>query len=367
VIIREREVLNPKETMLEKASYLCDKHTKPNEEKRKALGRGELNEDKMKTLGKGVSQFGNCLPYCDKVKLRSLLPEFVKAYAHKPFPSNKCGCSANQCASNFLVAKLSGAKSIIENGVNAGMSGYLFRAAQPKAEIWHVDPLAKPICDPNERRRWKDPGLTHYFVGPSTSVYYAQMAAQFSKSDGADATSVAQEFNSHGFQDFFEIDWANSTVDKSSGLVFFDTHQRDFDNILKAVSLGFKTFLVDDNYHANEIGDMGGHSVKQVFHRADGQAKNLASILDFYYELPPLINPFLMGSDFRKTYPALYAYEDATGGFTFNQNSHNLGFYQEPLLNLSIAADVKLFEYLVSFIDVSELAWYNHMAVLGVE
>ena len=74
----------------------------------------------FETLGKGVTQFGDCMPYCDKKKLKSFLPEFLEAYKKKPFDDNMCGCLVNHCAFNFLVAKISGAQTIVENGVNAG-------------------------------------------------------------------------------------------------------------------------------------------------------------------------------------------------------------------------------------------------------
>lgn len=328
----------------------------------------------FESLGKGLTGFGDCVPYCDRKKLKSLLPEFLEVYKKKPWSDNKCGCQVNHCAMNFMVAKVSGAHSIIENGVNAGMSGFLFRQAQPDAEVWHIDPLSKPICDPNQRKRWKDTGRSHYFVGPSDSIYYKEMANVFSKSDGADASVVAKDYGSHGFRDFFEIEWTKTNVDQNTCLVFFDTHQRDFDNILKARALGFKTFILDDNYHTN-IGDMAGHSIKQVFYRGNGQAKNLASTLDFYYEMPPIINPLLMDEEMKSRYPKIFeemskmnrgSKEGKPVGFVFDPNAQQMGLYQDPLLDLSVQEDRKIFEELATVVKHEEFAWYNHIAVLGI-
>lgn len=254
------------------------------------------------------------------------------------------------------------------------MSGFIFRQAQPDAEIWHIDPLSKPICDPDKRKRWKDTGKNHYFVGPSDSVYYSQMASSFAKTDGADALEVAKEYGSKGFRDFFEIDWSKTNFDRDNGLVFFDTHQRDFDNVLKARAIGFKLFLLDDNYHTN-VGDMNGHSVKQVFYRGGGQADNLASVLDFYYEMPPIINPFLMDEELKAKYPAILeevkkktrsSKPGKPVGVVFDSNAQDMGLYQEALLDLGLPDDRKLFEDLAAVVDPKEFAWYNHMSVLGV-
>jgi hypothetical protein len=203
------------------------------------------------------------------------------------------------------------------------------------------------------------------------------MANTFAVSDGPDASAVANDFNSSdGFRDFFEINWSENNYNYRDILVFFDTHQRDFDNILKARALGFQTFLVDDNYHTDG-GDMNGHSIKQVFYRVGGQASNLASVLDYYYEMPPIINPLLMDNDLKGKYPKIFeeitkhtaTFQSQSGKpatYVFDPVGQEMGLYQEPLLDLSVPDDRKFFEKLAETIEHKEFAWYNHMAVMGV-
>lgn len=130
---------------------------------------------KHRTVGARLTSFGDCMPYCDRTALKALIPEFVSIYKTKPFKSNLCGCAVNHCFSNFAVARLAQISLIVENGVNGGMSGYLFRAAKPNSEIWHVDPLTYPTCDPEARTRWKYPGPSKYLVGPGNSNYFQEM------------------------------------------------------------------------------------------------------------------------------------------------------------------------------------------------
>jgi len=120
---------------------------------------------------------------------------------------------------------------------------------------------------------------------------------------------------------------------------------------------------------------MNGHSVKQVFYRGGGQAENLASVLDFYYEMPPIINPFLMDDELKAKYPAILeevkkmtrsSKPGKPVGFVFDSNAQDMGLYQEALLDLGLPDDRKLFEDLAAVVEPKEFAWYNHMSVLGV-
>ena len=60
--------------------------------------------------------------------------------------------------------------------------------------------------------------------------------------------SKAHYLTGKDFVDFFDMNWEQAGVDKKRSLVLFDTHLPDFFNIIKAVSRGFSTFVVDDNY-----------------------------------------------------------------------------------------------------------------------
>ena len=110
---------------------------------------------------------------------------------------------------------------------------------------------------------------------------------------------------------------------------------------------------------------MNSHSLKQVFHRGGGEAKNLASILDFYYEMPPLIHPAAAPKHILDKYPQLIV-SQVSDPFKFDSPQHQLGIDQAPLLDLNDTEDLKLFELLLTVTSSpGEFMWYNHMAVAG--
>ena len=297
--------------------------------------------------------FGDCNPFCDRKKLKGLVPAFLEAYRAKPLRKNLCGCLLNHCMINFMIASLSNATFIVENGVDAGMSGYMYRKAQPAAEIWHIDP-APEACDASVKR-WINPSKAHYLTGKD-------------------------------FVDFFDVNWEQAGVDKKRSLVLFDTHLPDFFNIIKAVSRGFSTFVVDDNYPTVDPGTMGGLSLKTVMGAGGDKQKQIIRALDWYYEMPPLINPLLVPRKLAKKYPRIFtvhrfntskrfgfelAFNQCTKGrhcqFVIDAEDLRAGVTQAPLLDLFDPADAELFEKIADSGIVREYEWwaYNHMAVLG--
>lgn len=295
-------------------------------------------------LNHAVVGFGNCKPYCERDKLRALLPSFLATYKRKPWKENRCGCQVNHCMSSFMVAALSRAASIVENGVNAGMSGFLFRAAAPAATVYHIDPLPRPICDP-ERQRWRDPGLSYYLTGDN-------------------------------FTDFAQVDWSRAGLNKKETLVFFDTHQPDARIVADAIENGFSTFLLDDNYPAVDPNDMQDLSLKTVFAKNASEAKHLYRLLNFYFEMPPLINPLDAPHSLRTKYPQVFTQpaECRNGrrkhcNLRIDAADQALGLVQSPLLNLHDPTDASLFETVMSSgaVQPMEFWWYNHMAVLGAK
>jgi hypothetical protein len=125
------------------------------------------------------------------------MDEFLELYDKRPDKTNPCGIQINHAFAVFMVAKNVKPTAIIESGVNAGMSTYIFRAAAPNAKIISIDPEAKPIC--GQKERWVDTdGNTDYLVGDS-------------------------------FKDVAEIDWANYPgVNISTTLFYEDDHQNAF-------------------------------------------------------------------------------------------------------------------------------------------
>lgn len=109
---------------------------------------------------------------------------------------------------------------------------------------------------------------------------------------------------------------------------------------------------------------MSSHSLKQVFHRGGGQASNLAAALDFYYEMPPLIQPVTVPKYILERYPELVVSQDSDP-LKLDVVQYQLGIDTEPLLNLDIPEDLKLFELLLTAATPEEFTWYNHMAKSG--
>lgn len=95
--------------------------------------------------------------------LENLLDEFLEVYAGRPDWTNLCGMRINHSYSLFLAIRHLQPTSIIENGVNAGHSTYIMRAAAPRAKIYPIDPLEEPIC--NQGKRWVDEKNSEYFTG----------------------------------------------------------------------------------------------------------------------------------------------------------------------------------------------------------
>ena len=127
------------------------------------------------------------------------------------------------------------------------------------------------------------------------------------------------------------------------------------------------------NYYPT--GDKGGiGSVKQVFYHGGPRAEELAGVLDFYYEMPPIINPLLMKTELKAKYPIIFSEMLRMGRssrpgrpapFVFDANAQAMGLYQEPLLDLGVPEERMLFEEIAAVVPHGQFAWYNQMAVMG--
>ena len=159
-------------------------------------------------------------------------------------------------------------------------------------------------------------------------------------------------------------------------LVCFDTHQPDARIVADAIENGFSTFLLDDNYPAVDPNDMQDLSLKTVFAKNASEAKHLYRLLNFYFEMPPLINPLDAPHSLRTKYPQVFTQpaECRNGrrkhcNLRIDAADQALGLVQSPLLNLHDPTDASLFETVMSSraVQPMEFWWYNHMAVLGAK
>lgn len=206
--------------------------------------------------------------------LEETLDEFLTIYKDRPDKTNLCGMRINHSYSLFLAIRQIQPTTIIENGVNAGHSTYIMRAAAPQAKIYPIDPLVKPIC--NQGERWIDnTGNSYYYTGDN-------------------------------FQDFTEIDWGSKIrhgeIDPDKTLVLIDDHMDPSTRYPTLLKYGFRHVLLEDNYKQGKGatgGDKAGWLPKQIFHRNDKDAQFIWQITKRYAEFPPIV-PHLMAKEWTE-------------------------------------------------------------------
>ncbi|CAB9496454.1 expressed unknown protein [Seminavis robusta] len=199
----------------------------------------------------------------------SKLDEFLKVYENRPDKVNLCGMRINHSLYLYATIKYLQPTTIIENGVNAGHSTYIMRAAAPNAKIYAIDPLEIPIC--GQKERWIDPsGKTEYYTGTVK------------------------------FQDFNQVDWAakiaRREINPDQTLVLLDDHLDPSTRYPTILKHGFRHILLEDNYKRGKgatEGDKTGFLPKQLFHGTDRNAQFFFQITKRYAEFPPLVSPVL--------------------------------------------------------------------------
>ena len=169
---------------------------------------------------------------------------------------------------------------IIESGGKDGQSAWLMTQASPNVSIFSFDPRGEL---PRVQL-----GNVKYFYGKR-------------------------------FIDFAKVDWKKEDVDPEGTLILFDDHQDAFRRLNEAVERGFRRMMFDDNWGFRQ-GDC--YSLKWVCeverreewpgkvrdnfytteisksweeHLEDG--RRLGGLLKYYYEFPPVVNPWLIGSN----------------------------------------------------------------------
>jgi len=265
--------------------------------------------------GSPLVQFGDCRPFCDREKLKALLPEFLEVYKKRPFKINTCGQNVMHAFITYALARLLKPEVIIENGVNAGGGSYILRSGAPHARAYHIDPLDKPICD-KRMKRWMNETNAKYLTGEK-------------------------------FVDFQKYDWDKEGIPKDKALVLFDTHVNDWRDTIEAAKKGFRWVYVDDNYPGHEPGDMKGMALKQVLSKQNDDSFQLWNHLEMYYEVPPLIllaEYMHNQEEWKKQFPKpqVFLPKQEIVRSNFVDPLDPMHAFTEPLLNMKNPTDKKL-------------------------
>ena len=201
----------------------------------------------------------------------SEMDDFLRVYNKRPIRRNMCGMRVNHSYAIWIAVRHLQPEVIIESGVNAGHSTYIFRSAAPDAKIYCIDPKTEPLC--REGKRWIDPKNATYFTGVA-------------------------------FKDFQDIDWGSmierGEINPSKTLVFLDDHTHVFRRFSTLMRHGFRHVILEDNYRPGEgdtPADKNGWCMKQMLAREDADSEFLYRSLASYAEFPPLVPPAVAMSE----------------------------------------------------------------------
>jgi hypothetical protein len=200
----------------------------------------------------------------NRADLTAKLKDFALLYDRRPIHDNFGGMNSAHMFYVWFLTKHLQPRFIIESGVFKGQSTWLFEVSAPDAKIISLDPKL-------EQREYISPNV---------------------------------EYHS---EDFLNIDWTK--IDKERTLCFFDDHY-GIDRIKQCYEFGFRHILYEDNYphpggcQFHPSGD--SMSPKAAFHTDRKEAEFLRSIMEVYYEFPPIF-PNLTNRRVNKQWKKLYA------------------------------------------------------------
>ncbi|KAL7575496.1 hypothetical protein ACA910_020082 [Epithemia clementina (nom. ined.)] len=293
--------------------------------------------------------------------LHEQLNEFLKIYSRRPDPANACGGRLNHQFALYMITKQLQPTTIIESGVYAGQSTYMFRQASNSynskrstpVKIISLDPTTHPECQnppsymdtPMDMERWIDTTNNEYLTGTN-------------------------------FVDFDSVNWAeriaNGELDPATTLIFMDDHQgfyRRFDTFLKH---GFRYIIHDDNFklgHDFIEGDTWGDTPKQMWRKPNSAATQwlYKQALIKYAEFPPILSPRLTHYTGWKQEPGfLYHtddfrhYEEPLLQPEFPDRFQDQQAMQQILQTLQIVPDI----YRQNRLDYFELFQYSYLCFL---
>ena len=293
-------------------------------------------------IGSDLFQLGH--NFCDREHVKKYFiehcEEFAEVFKGRPDKVNLRGIRINHAFAIYMIAKKLQPQAIIESGVNAGQSTYMFRKAAPRAKIISLDPMN--ASDVGQAPRWIDDTNNDYLTGSN-------------------------------FKDIENVDWKNyAGIDITSTLVFIDDHQRSYSRIKHLHPLGFKHFIIEDNYALFRGASMReiGHSPKTILlgrGRDMSRALWLTENLESYHEIPPLFFGYNSLPDRHKKNRLL-------GHHLLQGNFSTLYVYAAPLFRTDLHEDdlrvAEKFRDLIGFNfkkDYDDFMCYNHIAYLKMK
>lgn len=230
--------------------------------------------------------------WVDREAAVASIPEFLSLYAGRQVKENAGGMRADHSFGLFTVVRALQPKVFIESGVFKAHASWLVSAALPGTKIVSIDP--NPQSCESARR-----GIA---------------------AAGGDPTLLLTCMTGEQFVDFAAIDWdsvlpgEDVAAARDSTLVLIDDHNSGPKRLMEASLRGFTHTIFDDNYSPTMKGDI--YSVKQACARSDAvraawsgdmtdrfatvrsrgipwsrhiaAGDAMASLIDEYYELPPL-------------------------------------------------------------------------------
>lgn len=198
---------------------------------------------------------------------KKYLNEFVKLYNNKPIQDNTGGMKFPHMFATYCFLKELNPKLIIESGVWKGQGTWLMENTCPNAKIISID----------------------------TNLFYRQYISN-------NVTYSSSDILNHNLNEYVQ-NYANGN--ENDVVIFLDDHQNVL-NRLKYLyeSTNIKNILYEDNYPSNQ-GDclsikkilenkkyvIDSAGVRNWYDSNPEDNKYLVSIIDTYFEFPPIIKP----------------------------------------------------------------------------
>ncbi|OIW09105.1 hypothetical protein TanjilG_16332 [Lupinus angustifolius] len=170
-------------------------------------------------LGKGRSKHGNTVEWTSKDLLKGL-EEFVPIYETRPIKNNLYGMGFDHSFGLWFMARWLKPDMMIESGAFKGHSTWVLRQAMPDTPIISLSPRHP------EKYLKKGPA---YVDGNCT--YFA-----------------GKDFVDFGSVDWPKVLHKHGIADLSRVLIFFDDHQNEMKRVEQALNVGFRHLVFEDNY-----------------------------------------------------------------------------------------------------------------------
>ncbi|KAF1886856.1 hypothetical protein Lal_00046094 [Lupinus albus] len=170
-------------------------------------------------LGKGRSKHGKTVEWTSKDLIKGL-EEFVPIYETRPIKNNMYGMGFDHSFGLWFMARWLKPGLMIESGAFKGHSTWVLRQAMPNIPIISLSPRHP------EKYLKKGPA---YVDGNCT--YFA-----------------GKDFVDFGSVDWPKVLHKHGIVDLSQVLIFFDDHQNELKRVEQALKAGFRHLVFEDNY-----------------------------------------------------------------------------------------------------------------------